>query len=73
MPTPSLAAFTGRGADVSAYGGSGPARAQWDLAPARVRTAACSLAGRNLTAAEWHRYLPTAGPRQRTCPRYPRG
>lgn len=75
MPTPSqgLAAFSGRGADVSAYSGTGPARAQWDLAPARVRTAACSLAGRNLTAAEWKRYLPTAGPRQRTCPRYPRG
>ena len=75
MPTPGqgLAAFSGRGAKVSAYSGTGPARAQWDLAPARVRTAACSLAGRNFTAAEWRRYFPDAGPRQRTCPRYPLG
>jgi len=73
MPGQGVAAFSGRGANVSAFAGTGPARAQWDLAPARVRAAACSLAGRNLTAAEWRRYLPTAGARERTCPRYPLG
>jgi len=43
----------------------------WDLAPATVRTAACALAGRNLTAQEWQRYLAWAGPRRPTCSQYP--
>ncbi len=43
----------------------------WDLAPATVRAVACSVAGRNLTATEWHHYLPDAGPRRRTCPQFP--
>ena len=74
MPMPSLgiAVVRGPGPVVSASG-AGAARAQWNLAPARVRAAACSLAGRNLTAVEWHRYLPDAGPRHRTCPQYPLG
>ncbi|HEX5614143.1 MAG TPA: ATP-binding protein [Acidimicrobiia bacterium] len=73
MPGPTLAAFSGSDSNVSAFAGSGAARAQWDLAPARVREAACSLAGRNLTEEEWSRYLPTAGALQRTCPQYPQG
>ncbi len=35
------------------------------------RREACALAGRNLTAAEWQKYLPGQGPRRRTCPQYP--
>ena len=35
------------------------------------RRDACALAGRNLTVAEWHQYLPGQGPRRRTCPQYP--
>jgi len=41
-----------------------------DVDPEDWRAAACALAGRNLTAAEWRRYLPGQGPRQRTCPQY---
>jgi WD40 repeat protein len=37
-----------------------------------VETRACQLAGRNLTAAEWERYLPTE-PRSMTCPDLPPG
>lgn len=39
--------------------------------PAVWRREACALAGRNLTADEWAKYLPGQGPRQRTCPQYP--
>ncbi len=45
----------------------------WDFAPARLRSVACDLAGRNLTAEEWDRYLDWAGPRRATCPQYPLG
>jgi len=41
-----------------------------DVDPADWRAAACELAGRNLTAAEWHRYLPGQGPRRPTCAQY---
>jgi hypothetical protein len=30
----------------------------------------CTLAGRNLTADEWHKYLPDQGARRRTCPQF---
>ena len=30
----------------------------WDLDPARWEKLACGIAGRQLTRAEWHRYLP---------------
>ena len=39
--------------------------------PKAWRREACVLAGRNLTADEWHKYLPGQGPRRRTCPQYP--
>jgi WD40 repeat protein len=45
----------------------------WDLAADHVRDQACALAGRNLTQAEWDRYLPWAGPRHKTCPQFPQG
>jgi DNA-binding SARP family transcriptional activator/WD40 repeat protein len=38
--------------------------------PAVWRREACRLAGRNLTADEWAKYLPGEGPRHRTCPQY---
>ena len=42
-----------------------------NLDPKVWRREACVLAGRNLTAAEWQKYLPGQGPRRRTCPQYP--
>jgi hypothetical protein len=37
-----------------------------------IETAACALAGRNLTQVEWGRYLPDE-PYRMTCPSYPDG
>ena len=45
--------------------------ARWNIDPSRWRDEACALAGRNLTQAEWHRYLPNAGRRHATCPNHP--
>jgi DNA-binding SARP family transcriptional activator/WD40 repeat protein len=42
----------------------------WNVDPASWLRLACSIAGRNLTAAEWQHYLPHRG-YQRTCPQYP--
>jgi len=33
--------------------------------------AACAVAGRNLTKAEWSQYLPGGEPYRATCPQYP--
>jgi WD40 repeat protein len=41
----------------------------WDLDPDRLRGAACRLAGRNLTPAEWSSYLSDLGQPRATCPR----
>jgi WD40 repeat protein len=38
----------------------------WDMAPSDWALSACRLAGRDLTDAEWHRYLPDQ-PYRRTC------
>jgi hypothetical protein len=46
--------------------------AEWTLEPARLATGACTLAGRNLTRAEWATYLGDE-PYRRTCPEYPAG
>jgi hypothetical protein len=43
----------------------------WNLAPAHLQDVACDLAGRNLTALEWQKYLSWAGPHRATCPQYP--
>ena len=44
----------------------------WDLDPAHWASTACSVAGRNLTQAEWKQYLP-GRPYQLTCPQWPAG
>jgi len=44
----------------------------WDANPAHWQTVACQIAGRNLTRAEWHQYLPDR-PYQATCPQWPNG
>ncbi len=43
----------------------------WNFAPSHIQAIACQLAGRNLTAEEWQKYLSWAGPRRATCPQYP--
>lgn len=54
--------------------GGGPRGIQiWDLDPAHWAAAACVMAGRNLTRAEWSTYLSWAGPYHRTCAQYPSG
>jgi hypothetical protein len=42
--------------------------AVWDIDPAHLARAACRLAGRNLTRAEWTAYLGDMGDFRRTCP-----
>ena len=44
----------------------------WDADPAHWLDIACRIAGRNLTQAEWHQYLPSR-PYQITCPGLPAG
>jgi WD40 repeat protein len=44
----------------------------WDVDIERWVATACRIAGRNLTQAEWHRYLP-GEPYRRTCPQWPEG
>jgi len=44
----------------------------WNLDIAHWTDTACRLAGRNLTQAEWTRYLP-AEPYRSTCPQWPTG
>ena len=51
-----------------AIAGSGLGTTIWDLDPDHWATAACALAGRNLTQQEWDTYLPWAGPYRETCP-----
>ena len=43
----------------------------WNLEPDRLADAACRLAGRNLTPAEWNAYLGNLGAYRTTCPDYP--
>jgi hypothetical protein len=45
--------------------------ALWNLDPAAWHTAACQLAGRNLTAQEWDQYLGGLAPYHTTCPGFP--
>jgi hypothetical protein len=45
---------------------------EWDLDPDRMAEAACELAGRNLSRAEWRTYLGDQ-PYRRTCPQFPAG
>jgi WD40 repeat protein len=43
----------------------------WDLRPDAMVEAACALAGRNLTRAEWDRYAGSLGEYRRLCPDLP--
>jgi DNA-binding SARP family transcriptional activator/WD40 repeat protein len=45
--------------------------AVWDIAPDHLAEAACRLAGRNLTPAEWHSYLGDHWTYRATCPELP--
>jgi hypothetical protein len=40
----------------------------WNLEPDRLADAACRIAGRNLTRAEWDAYLGDVGAYRATCP-----
>jgi DNA-binding SARP family transcriptional activator/WD40 repeat protein/energy-coupling factor transporter ATP-binding protein EcfA2 len=44
----------------------------WDFDPTHWAKIACTFAGRNLTQAEWKKYLPDR-PYQSTCPQWPSG
>jgi WD40 repeat protein len=48
--------------------GDGNGIAIWDLNAQHLAAAACRLAGRNLTPAEWDTYLAALGPLRPTCP-----
>ena len=43
----------------------------WNLEPAAMVHAACQVASRNLTAAEWNEHVIGLGPYQRVCPDEP--
>ena len=43
----------------------------WDTDPKSWSRRACAIAGRNLTRAEWKRFLPDAGAYRRTCQQWP--
>jgi class 3 adenylate cyclase/WD40 repeat protein len=60
------------GGDDTLVGGSYPGGGiVWNVDPDEWRRQACNLAGRNLSQAEWDRFLPEQGARQATCPQYP--
>ena len=48
--------------------GSDAGTSIWDLDPDHWVTAACAMAGRNLTRQEWDTHLSWAGPYRETCP-----
>ncbi len=43
----------------------------WDLDPARWETAACEVAGRNLTREEWETHIGDLASYRATCPELP--
>jgi hypothetical protein len=55
------------GRELAVGGGSKDGIAIWDLDPQDWVDAACRLAGRNLTKAEWDTYLGTLGDYHATC------
>jgi len=44
---------------------------EWDLDPATLERAACQVASRNLTRAEWTANIGTLAPYRRICPAFP--
>jgi hypothetical protein len=55
-----------------AYGGGLTTGAKvWDLRPERWRAAACEVAGRNLTRAEWESHIGDLAPYRATCDQFP--
>jgi hypothetical protein len=42
----------------------------WDIDPASWREKACTVAGRNMTKAEWEKYMPAGEPYRAICPGY---
>ena len=53
-----------------AFGDGGNGIVIWDLDPEHLATAACRLAGRNLTPTEWDTHLADLGDYRPTCPDY---
>ena len=45
----------------------------WDLDPAHWVSAACGVAGRNLTRDEWATHIGDLSPYRPTCPQFPSG
>jgi hypothetical protein len=43
----------------------------WDIRPERWRQRAWEIVGRNLSAADWARYLPNSGSHRKTCEQWP--
>ena len=67
--TPNTASLRPDGTAVAIGDGNGIAI--WDLNPEHLQTAACRLAGRNLTPTEWDAHLAALGEYRPTCPDYP--
>jgi WD40 repeat protein len=65
IPWVSRASLRPDGAAVAV--GTGDGIAVWDINPQHLALAACRLAGRNLTTAEWATYLAALGPYRPTC------
>ena len=62
-----------RGDGLQAAADTGQGIVVWDLDPAHWVEAACQLASRNLTRAEWDQYIGDLAPYHRTCPTHPDG
>ena len=57
---------------ITGTGGEGSTTTVWDLDVHHWEEAACRIAGRNLTKAEWQQYIPDR-PYQSTCPQWQAG
>ena len=51
----------------------GQATLLWNLDPQQWVTAACAIAGRNLSREEWAAFIGDLGPYRATCPEFPTG
>jgi WD40 repeat protein len=66
----SWAALTPDGREMTTTYPEGGAVTIWDLDPEHWATAACAIAGRNLTGEEWTTYIGDLGSYRATCPQY---